>query len=217
MNTTITETVHNDPALRVPAGFRPANSEDFTDRQDEWIGQDAWIGPKIYGPPLVGGRPETAGVVTWTPAEGLAGVLNPDIYTEVDPLAADGAFERLRGLLQYAALESEITSPSELVRAYRANEDNFSTFNEPWTDAQDLVLNDHGEPTLDASTVMGGGAPIGVHLTISLEDFEALGLDVSAESNLLELTGTREEIAAAADIFSKMGSMLKAYLDEQPA
>ncbi|MEZ2390865.1 hypothetical protein AB6813_15240 [bacterium RCC_150] len=218
MSTTITEAA-KDARLGIPAGFRlaAATSEDFADRQNGWVDGDAWVGPKIYSQNLIGGRPETAGVVTWTPDRGLVGVLNPDIYTEADPHGAREAFERLGAMLQYAALEAEATSPSELVKAFRANEDNASNFDEPWTDTRELVLNDCGEPTLNASTVMGGGAPIGVHLTISLEDFEGLGLDVLTESNLLELTGTREEIAAAADIFGQMGAKLKAYLDEQPA
>ncbi|WP_349411823.1 hypothetical protein [Pseudarthrobacter sp. B907] len=122
-------------------------------------------------------------------------------------------------MLQYAADEAEATSPSELVRTYRANEDNAYNFTAPWdgTEAHHLVRNARDEATVTASTVVAGGHPIGMHLTVALEDFEGLGLDVLAESNLLELTGTREEIAAAADLFAKIGAELISYLNKQAA
>lgn len=210
MNTT-TETVHNDAALTIPAGFRRATDADLTDRPD------AWVGPKIYGPHLVNGRPETAAILTWAPDQGLAPILNANIYPDGAPLAAeDDAIARLEAMLEYAALAAESTSPTELVRAYRDNPDNSYNFDAPWDGTQDLVLNDREEPTLNASTVMGGGVPIGVHLTIALDDFESLGLDVLAECNLLELTGTREQIAAAADLFATMGDKLKTFLAAGP-
>lgn len=219
MNTTATAIAspaqldHSDrESTRIaPPGFRPATSNDFTDRPA------GWVGPKIHAPYLVDGRPETAATVAWTPEEGMAPILNADVYPNMHSSAAKDAFERLWTMITYSALEADATSPSELVRAYRANDDNGYNFDEPWTDTQDLVVNDREEPTLNASTVMAGGVPIGVHLTIALEDFEGLGLDVLAESNLLELTGTREEIAAAAEIFVTMGAKLQAFLDERPA
>lgn len=195
----------------IPAGFRPATAADLTDRPD------GWVGPGIYGPNLVNGRPETAAVLTWAPEGGLTFVLDEDIYPDEDSCAAKDALDRLEAMLQYAALEAEATSPSELVRAYRANDDNLYNFDAPWDDTQDLVLNSREEPTLNASAVIGGGVSIGLHLTISLEDFEGLGLDVHAEGENLELTGTREEIAAAADLFAEMGAKLKAFLDERLA
>lgn len=198
-------TTHNG----IPAGFRPATAADVTDR--------GWVGPMIYGPDLVNGRPEAAAVLIWDPEDGLTYVLDEDICPEVDPTAAEDAFGRLESLLEYAALEAEATSPSELAKAYRASDDNLYNFSAPWADTQDLVLNDRGEPTLSASAVTGGGVPIGVHLTVSLEDFEGLGLDVHADGENLELTGTREEIAATADLFAAMGAKLKAFLDERPA
>ncbi len=200
-------TTHNG----IPAGFRPATAADLTDRPD------GWVGPGIHGPNLVNGRPETVAVLTWAPDDGLTYLLDADTYPEEDSFAAKDALDRLEAMLQYASLEAEATSPSELVRAYRENDDNLYNFDAPWADTQDLVLNDREEPTLNASTVMGGGAPIGLHLTISLEDFEGLGLDVHAEGENLEFTGTREEIAAAADLFAAMGAKLQAFLDERPA
>lgn len=202
---------NSEPALTAPYGFRPATAADFTNRRD------GWVGPMIYGPELVNGRPETTAILTWAPEDGLTYVLDEDTYPDEDPLAAEDAFGRLEALLGYAALEAEATSPSDLARAFRASEDNFYNFDAPWDDTQDLVLNDRGEPTLDASAVIGGGVPIGLHLTISLEDFEGLGLDVHAEGENLELTGTREEVAAAADLLAEMGAKLKAFLDERPA
>lgn len=215
MNAITTKSAHANAALTVPAGFRPATSESFVGVLDGWDEQEVWIGPKIYGPNLEHGIPETVGVLAWTPTKGIVGVLNPDIYMDADDHAIDDAFERLASLLQYAALETEATSPSALIRAYRSNEDNLSTFEAPLTDTRELLLNECGEPTLSASTVAAGSRPIGVHLSVALEDFEGLGLDVLADSNLLELTGTREEVAAAADLFMKMGSALMAYLGEK--
>jgi hypothetical protein len=198
-------------SLVAPPGFRPATAADLTDRPD------GWVGPKIHASYLFHGHPETAATVAWTPEEGMVPILNADVYPNMDSRAVDDAYERLHAMLEYAALEAETTSPSELVRAYRANDDNLYNFDAPWHDTQDLVLNDREEPTLNASTVMGGSVPIGFHLTISLEDFENLGLDIHAEGENLELTGTREEVAAAADLFAKMGTKLKEFLSEQPA
>lgn len=200
-------TTHNG----IPAGFRPATAADFTDRPN------GWVGPGIYGPSLVNGHPETVAVLTWAPEDGLTYVLDEENYPETDPDAAEDAFGRLEAMLEYAALSQTASSPSELVRAYRASDDNLYNFDAPWDDTQGLVLNSREEPTLNASVVIGGGVPIGLHLTISLEDFERLGLDVHAEGENLELTGTREEIAGAADLFAEMGAKLKAFLDEKPA
>ena len=210
--TTTTQTVRDDAALRIPAGFRRATAADHLAGRP-----NGWVGPKIYGPNLAKGRPETAAVLTWAPDEGLTSVLRTDIYP-LDSFAADDALNRLESMLEYAALEAEATSPSELAAAYRATEDNAYNFPAPWegNDAQELVLNACGESTLSASAVIGGGASIGVHLTISLEDFESLGLDVHTEPNMLELTGTREEIAAAADLFAKMGQSLQTFLASEP-
>jgi len=212
--TTSTETVRDDEALSIPAGFRRATAADHLAGRP-----NGWVGPKIHGPNLANGRPETAGILTWAPDEGLTSVLRTDIYPE-DSSAAEDALDRLESMLEYAALAAESTSPSELAHAYRANDDNAYNFAAPWdgndAHAQELVLNASGEPTLNASTVIAGGVPIGVHLTISLEDFESLGLDVHTEPNTLELTGTREEIAAAADLFAKMGQSLQTFLASGP-
>ncbi|WP_427174455.1 hypothetical protein [Arthrobacter sp. 92] len=208
-NTTTTKTVRDDAPLSVPAGFRRATPADLTDRPN------GWVGPFIYGAALVNGRPQSAAALTWAPEGGLTYVLDEDIYPD-DSNDLDDALNRLEALLKYAALEAETTSPAELVRAYRANDDCGYNFDPPWHDTRDLVLNAREEPTLNASTVMGGSVPIGVHLTIALEDFENLGLDVLAESNLLELTGTREEIAAAAELFATMGRKLTAFLASEP-
>jgi hypothetical protein len=212
---TTTETVRDEASVRVPAGFRRATAADLTDRPD------GWVGPKIHAPYLVNGRPETAATVAWTPEEGMAPILNEDVYPDIDSSAAKDAFERLQTMLTYAALETEATSPSELARAYRASEDNAYNFTAPWDGNQSqhhhILRNANDEATLTASTVVAGGLPIGLHLTVALEDFEGLGLDVVAESNMLELTGTREEIAAAADLFAKMGAELMSFLNKRSA
>jgi hypothetical protein len=210
--TTKTETARNAALPSAPAGFRRATAADLTDRPG------GWVGPKIHAPYLVKGRPETAAVLTWAPEDGLCSVLNADIYPAGDSFAADDAFQRLDAMLEYAALESVATSPSELASAYRASSDNAYNFPAPWGggESQELVLNAHGESTLTASPVMGGGVAIGVHLAVSFEDFESLGLDVCADAGALELTGTREEIAAAAELFAEMGRKLSAFLAPEP-
>lgn len=207
---TATATARDDAQIGAPAGFRRATATDLTDRPG------GWVGPQIHAPYLVNGVPETAAILTWAPDEGLCTVLNEDVYPgAVDSAAAVNAFERLDAMLQYAALDADATSPTELVRAYRASDDNAYNFTAPWdrTETHHLVRNAVDEPTLTASPVVAGGLPIGVHLAVALEDFEGLGVDVHTESNLLELTGTRQEIAAAADLFARIGAELKSFLN----
>ncbi|WP_160664089.1 hypothetical protein [Pseudarthrobacter sp. ATCC 49987] len=206
---TTTETVRDEAPLSVPAGFRRATAADLTDRPC------GWVGPKIHAPYLVDGRPETAATVAWTPDEGMAPILNEDVYPNMDSPAAEDAFERLQMMLTYAALEAEATSPSELAKAYRASDDNLYNFPAPW-DHADSAATTLVEEVMSAHEVIGGGAAIGLQLQISLDEFERLGLDMVTEGDLLQLTGTRDEITRAADVFAAMGTKLQAFLNKQP-
>ncbi|MGM9473168.1 hypothetical protein ACS5PJ_14335 [Pseudarthrobacter sp. YS3] len=79
-----------------------------------------------------------------------------------------------------------------------------------------LVEDEAGLNVLDVYDVIDGGQHVGISAHVPLEALTCLGLDVCTDIGILELTGSREEIAKAAALFTEVGAKLQAHLDSLP-
>lgn len=108
-----------------------------------------------------------------------------------------------------------ISRASELARAAHADgsPDSLGYYD---ADSEVYLLADSDDlPVLYAFDVIDDGKPVGITAHIPLEALTWLGLDVETDLNVLELTGSREEIAKVADLFAEVGAKLKAHVESR--
>lgn len=80
-----------------------------------------------------------------------------------------------------------------------------------------LVVDEDDLPVLDVADVLDDGEHVGVAAIFPWEALTWTGLDVYDSGSILELTGTREEMAKAAKLFFDMGRTLMAHVDVRVA